>query len=167
MYFVFSGNYIGFFIIWLVLGGMLVLFIFVFSIVLVQFIIDCNKDVVDVILFSLNVFVKNYGVLLFWVFVIVMLMLFGFVILLFGLVIIMLVFGYVLWYVYYDFVEQIIFSYFDGWFDCLFFMFDKIKMNVNNFFFDFFDLFCFDIVQFEYVKLVIELLLIVGCGLIE
>ena len=94
-----------FLILWFVLGGMLALVTYAFSIVTVPLMVDRDANFVTATLASLKAFVANTMTLLIWGATIVVLTLLGFATLLFGLVVIMPVLGHASWHAYRDLVE--------------------------------------------------------------
>lgn len=90
---------------WFALGGLLALLTFALSVVSVPLMLDRKLDVVTAMLTSLHTFAANTGALLLWAATIVVLTLFGFATLLFGLVVIMPILGHASWHAYRDLVE--------------------------------------------------------------
>jgi len=101
----FSGRQGAILFAWFALGGMLALLTFALSVVSVPLMLDRKLDVVTAMLSSLHVFAANAGTLLLWAATLVVLTLFGFATLLFGLVIIMPILGHASWHAYRDLVE--------------------------------------------------------------
>lgn len=94
-----------FLILWFVLGGLLALVTYAFSIVTAPLMVDRKADFVTAALVSLRSFAANTVTLLLWGATIVVLTLLGFATLLFGLVIIMPILGHASWHAYRDLVE--------------------------------------------------------------
>ena len=94
-----------FVILWFVLGGLLAVVTYAFSIVTAPLMVDRKADFVTAVLVSLRAFAANTMTLLLWGATIVVLTLLGFATLLFGLVIIMPVLGHASWHAYRDLVE--------------------------------------------------------------
>jgi len=94
-----------FLILWFVLGGLLALVTYAFSIVTAPLMVDRKADFVTAVLVSLRSFAANTVTLLLWGATIAVLTLLGFATLLFGLVIIMPVLGHASWHAYRDLVE--------------------------------------------------------------
>ena len=94
-----------FLVLWFVLGGLLALATYALSVISVPLMLDRNAQVVTAIQASLKAFFANTATLLLWAATIVVLTLFGFATLLFGLVVIMPVLGHASWHAYRDLVQ--------------------------------------------------------------
>jgi uncharacterized membrane protein len=94
-----------FLILWFVLGGMLALVTYAFSIVSAPLILDRDANLVTATTTSIRAFAANTLTLLIWGATIVALTLLGFATLLFGLVVIMPILGHASWHAYRDLVE--------------------------------------------------------------
>ena len=94
-----------FLVLWLVLGGLLALVTYAFSVISVPLMVDRDSDFVTATQASLQAFFANPLTLLLWAAIIVALTLLGFATLLFGLVIIMPILGHASWHAYRDLVE--------------------------------------------------------------
>ena len=94
-----------FLILWFVLGGLLALVTYALSVISVPLMVDRDAGFITSIQTSLHAFLSNTLTLLLWAAIIVVLTLFGFVTLLFGLVVIMPILGHASWHAYRDLVE--------------------------------------------------------------
>lgn len=92
-------------VLWFVLGGLLALLTYALSVVSVPLMLDRNAHVLTVTQASLKAFSTNPTTLLLWAATIVVLTLFGFATLLFGLVVIMPALGHASWHAYRDLVK--------------------------------------------------------------
>lgn len=101
----FDGQHLAFTATWLVLGGVLALFVFALAVVSVPLMLDRDADVATAIMTSLRAFSSNFGPLLLWAALLVTLTLLGFATLLFGLVVIMPILGHASWHAYRELVE--------------------------------------------------------------
>ncbi len=101
----FDGQHLAFTATWLVLGGVLALFVFALAVVSVPLMLDRDADVATAIMTSLRAFTRNFGPLLLWAALLVTLTLTGFATLLFGLLIIMPILGHASWHAYRELVE--------------------------------------------------------------
>ena len=101
----FDGQHLAFTATWLVLGGVLALFVFALAVVSVPLMLDHDADVATAIMTSLRAFSRNFGTLLLWAALLVTLTLLGFATLLFGLVVIMPILGHASWHAYRELVE--------------------------------------------------------------
>lgn len=101
----FDGQHLAFTATWLVVGGVLALFVFALAVVSVPLMLDRDADVATAIMTSLRAFSRNFGSLLLWAALLVTLTLLGFATLLFGLVVIMPILGHASWHAYRELVE--------------------------------------------------------------
>ena len=101
----FEGQHLAFTATWFVLGGVLALFVFAFSVVAVPLMLDRDADAATAMMTSLRAFAQNTIPLLLWAALLVGLTLFGFATLLFGLVVIMPILGHASWHAYRELVE--------------------------------------------------------------
>ena len=90
---------------WFVVGGGLALLVFSLSAVAVPMLIDRDTDFVSAAMTSLRAVSANLETMVLWAALIVVLTLFGFATLLFGLVVIMPLLGHASWHAYRDLVE--------------------------------------------------------------
>ena len=102
---IFGGEHLAFTATWFLLGGVLALFVFAFSVVAVPLMLDRDADAATAMMTSLRAFVGNTAPLLLWAALLVGLTLFGFATLLFGLVVIMPILGHASWHAYRELVE--------------------------------------------------------------
>lgn len=94
-----------FLILWFVLGGLLALATYALSVVSAPLMLDRGAHFITATRTSLQAFAANPLTLLLWAATIVVLTLFGFATLLFGLVVIMPVLGHASWHAYRDLVK--------------------------------------------------------------
>lgn len=92
-------------LVWLLVGAVLALVVFMLSVVSVPLLIDRDADFVTAAMTSLRAFAANPGPLLLWAATIVALTLLGFATLLFGLIALMPLLGHASWHAYRDLVE--------------------------------------------------------------
>jgi uncharacterized membrane protein len=92
-------------VLWFVLGGLLALLTYALSVVSVPLMLDRDAQVGTATKASLKAFLANPATLLLWAATIVVLTLFGFATLLFGLVVIMPILGHASWHAYRDLVK--------------------------------------------------------------
>lgn len=92
-------------LVWLAVGGLLALTVFMLSVVSVPMLIDRDSDFVTAAVTSLRAFIANPLPLLVWAGIIVALTLLGFATLLFGLIVLMPLLGHASWHAYRDLVE--------------------------------------------------------------
>lgn len=100
-----SGQHRAFMAIWLVLGALLALLIFAFSVVSVPMMLDRDIDFVGTILTSLRAFSANLEAMVLWAAIIVALTLLGFATFLVGLVLVMPLLGHASWHAYRELVK--------------------------------------------------------------
>ena len=92
-------------IVWLAVGALLALTVFMLSVVSVPMLIDREADFVTAGITSLRAFIANPLPLLVWAATIALLTLLGFASLLFGLIVLMPLLGHASWHAYRDLVE--------------------------------------------------------------
>lgn len=100
-----GGEHRGFVAAWFIAGATLALLTFAISVVSVPLLLDRDADAITAVMTSLRTFAVNLDVLVLWAATIVVLTLFGFASLLFGLVIVMPLLGHASWHAYRDLVE--------------------------------------------------------------
>jgi uncharacterized membrane protein len=100
-----GGHHGGVVLLWFAAGALLALLAYAMSVVSLPLMLDRKADIATAIGASVRTFAANTGTLLLWAVSIVVLTLFGFATLLFGLIVVMPVLAHASWHAYRDLVK--------------------------------------------------------------